>query len=150
MKPREVVRPLIRWTIKKDMPSIGLIDEASFECPWPTGVYLDMLREKNVISITAEIDGKVIGYMIFRLCRGHFRVLRMAVHPTYRGLGIGTDMVDHLRAKVGNKGREAVVVEVSEYNLPAQLFFRDCGFVCEHINPGDGADTYEMVYHVPA
>jgi [ribosomal protein S18]-alanine N-acetyltransferase len=137
----------LRWTIRKDMRCIGLIDEASFECPWPTDVYADLLRERNTVSMTAEVNDRIVGYMVYQLCRGYFRILRMAVHPSYRGTGIGESMIDFLKAKMGNRNRVAIIADVPESNLYAQLFLKSCGFACESIIRGGDEDAYEMVYH---
>jgi ribosomal-protein-alanine N-acetyltransferase len=66
--------------------------------------------------------------MIYELHRTRLHVLNFAVLRSHRRLGIGTQMLRRLIAKLAPERRSRIVLEVRETNLPAQLFFRAAGF----------------------
>ena len=44
--------------------------------------------------------------------------------------GVGTAMLDKLKAKIRQQKRKVITVGVRESNLAAQLFFHDADFLC--------------------
>ena len=84
-----------------DHVAVHAVNEAAFEGPLEADL-VDALREKDVylISLVAEIDGEVVGHILFSPVaitgRPHLNVMGlgpMAVAPEYQGGGIGAALV---------------------------------------------------------
>ena len=122
----------IRWVIRRDMPEMLEIEKRSFEFPWQEDDFIRALRQRNIIGMVAEINDKVVGYMIYELHKTRLHLLNMAVDPEYRHQGIGTEMIENLANKLTSQRRTSLFLEVREGNLPAQQFFRACGLKAAH------------------
>ena len=87
------------------------------------------MRQRNRIGMVVE-DGndQVVGFMVYTLYKTKVLVENFAVHPAWRRLGVGTQMVAKLISKLSPTRRTRLVIEVHESNLDAQLFWRSQGF----------------------
>ena len=86
---QESTRVHIRYMIRRDMPEVLAIEQASFQCPWIEEEFLSYLRERNTIGMVAEVGEKVVAFFIYELHEKHLTLLNLAVHPDYRRQGIG-------------------------------------------------------------
>src|SRR5262249_16025195 len=84
---------------------------------------LRCLRQRNCIGMVAEHGEKVVGFMIYELHKNKLHILNFAVHPAWRRLAVGAQMVGKLISKLSSHRRTRITLEVRETNLPAQLFF---------------------------
>ena len=118
----------VRWMIRRDMPDVLAIEREAFEFPWSEEDFTRSLRQRTCIGMVAEYADSVVAFMISELHRTRLHVLNFAVLRSHRRLGIGTQMLRRLIAKLAPERRSRIVLEVRETNLPAQLFFRAAGF----------------------
>ena len=118
----------IRWMIRRDMPSVLSIENASFEFPWSEEEFIRSLRQRNCIGMVAELNEVVVGFMIYELHKNRLHILNFAVHQDFRRTGVGRSMLDKLVGKLSYQRRSRILLEVRETNLPAQLFFKSAGF----------------------
>ncbi len=151
------------------MPRVMEIERCSFPRPWPEGLLRGYLGEKGFM--VGEEAGEVVGYILVglrapslfsRLERrtrllfsrggddpdlqiGH--VMNLAVDPSYRCHGLGTELLqtglDYLRGQ----GAGRVELEVRARNKEAIRLYRKFGFQVERlINRyySDGDDAYLM------
>lgn len=140
------VRVHIRWMIRRDMSDVLEIEQTGFEYPWSEDDFIRCLRQRNCIGMVAEIDDRVVGFMIYELHRNRLHVVNFAVHDAYRRQGIGRQMIDKLISKLSAQRRTRIMLEVRETNLAAQLFFRDCGFRAITVLRDFYDDTTEDAY----
>jgi ribosomal-protein-alanine N-acetyltransferase len=147
---KEQVRVHIRWMIRRDMPEVLQTEQESFEFSWTEEDFLRCLRQRNCIGMVAEQGERVIGFMIYELHKNKLHILNFAVHPAYRRLGVGKQMVAKLVSKLSSHRRTRITLEVRETNLPAQLFFRSQGFKALRVLRGfyedSGEDAFLMQY----
>lgn len=141
----------IRWMMRRDMQRILEIEQACFRAPWSEHEFTLALRTRNVVGQTIDdFDDYPQGFMLYELHRDYLRLLNIAVHPQAQGQRLGAKLLDRLKSKLGKSPRRrAIVATVSEYSVGAQLFFRACGFRCEHIQRdylSDGSDGYVMEF----
>ena len=148
--------PNVRWMIRRDMPEVLEIEQASFEFSWTEEDFLRALRQRNCIGMVTEEPGtdKIVGYMIYELHKNHLFILNFAVHPKCRKRGIGCAMIKKLKSKLSSHRRTSLQLAVRESNLDAQLFFRTMGLratrVLRAYYDGDsGEDAYQMCYSIP-
>jgi ribosomal-protein-alanine N-acetyltransferase len=144
----------VRWMIRRDMQEVLAIEEQAFEFPWAEEDFVRCLRQRNCIGMVAEVADSVVGFMIYELHRARLHVLNFAIARSHRRLGVGGLLVDKLSGKLTPERRSHILLEVRETNLPAQLFFRSCGFraisVLKDFYQDTTEDAYLMQYLCPA
>lgn len=143
----------VRWMIRRDMPEVLEIEQEAFEFPWSDDDFTRCMRQRNCIGMVAEIADSIVAFMIYELHRSRLHVLNFAVRRSHRRLGLGTQMMEKLAAKLSPERRDRIVLEVRERNLPAQLFFRSLGYratsVLKDFYQDTTEDAYLMQYVVP-
>lgn len=142
----------VRWMIRRDMPSVMLIEGESFEFPWSEEEFIRVLRQRDCIGMVAEIGEEIAGFMIYELHKNRIHILSFAVHPYFRRERVGTLMVGKLISKLAFQRRNRIALEVRETNLPAQLFFQKLGFRANRIlkdyYEDHNEDAYIMEYRI--
>jgi ribosomal-protein-alanine N-acetyltransferase len=141
-------RTQIRWLIRRDMDEVLQIERGSFQFAWTEEEFLCCLRQRNCIGTVAELDHKIVGFMIYELHKSMLRILNFAVAPEFRRSGIGQQMVQRLIDKLSQQRRREIVLEVRETNVPAQLFFAGCGFRAVTVLRHHYDDTCEDAYYM--
>jgi len=140
------IRCHIRWMIRKEMQEVTTIENESFPNPWKEKDFIDCLRTRNCIGMVAEYDERIVGSMVYELHKARLHILTFAVHPEFRRQGVGRQMVQKMIFKLSAQRRTRIMLEVRETNLPAQLFFRSCGFVAVNAFKDFYNDTPEDAY----
>src|ERR1700735_1319008 len=97
---KEQVRVHIRWMIRRDMPEVLQTAQESFEYSWTEEDFLRCLRQRNCIGMVAEQGERVVGFMIYELHKAKLHILNFAVHPHYRRVGVGSQMVSNVVSNV--------------------------------------------------
>lgn len=136
----------VRWMIRRDMKEVLDIEQQSFEFAWNEEQFLDALRTRNTIGMVAEHNEQVVGFMIYELKKGELELINFAVAPWVRRSGVGTTMVDKLKAKLAQQQRTLITTHVREGNLNAQMFFKAMGFHATEVIHGFYEDSNEDAY----
>ncbi len=136
----------IRWMIRRDYPEVLGIDRAGHPPAWSEENLACVLRERNCIGMVAERYAGVVGFMVYELRPTSLAILKLGVHPDYRLRGVGSQMIDQLVHKLTTHYRTHITVLVRETNLPAQLFFRDRGFLAMRVLRSHFKDSGEDAY----
>jgi [ribosomal protein S18]-alanine N-acetyltransferase len=147
---KEQARVHIRWMIRRDMPEVLQTEQQSFEFAWNEEDFLRCLRQRNCIGMVAEQGEKVVGFMIYELHKNKLHILNFAVHPSWRRMCVGAQMVAKLISKLSSHRRTRITLEVRETNLVAQLFFSKQEFravrVLRAFYEDSGEDAFLMEY----
>jgi ribosomal-protein-alanine N-acetyltransferase len=138
----------IRWMIRRDMPAVVDIEQLSFEYAWTEEEFLRCLRNRNCIGMVAEHGEKVVGFMVYELHKRRLEIVSFAVHPAFRRMGVGAQMVARLVQKLSTNRRTRITLLVRETNLAAQLFFHKLGFNAFSVVRGFYEDTSEDAYRM--
>ncbi|OGJ53957.1 ribosomal-protein-alanine N-acetyltransferase RimI [Candidatus Peribacteria bacterium RIFCSPHIGHO2_02_FULL_49_16] len=140
----------IRWMIRRDMPEVLHIEDLSFKYTMCEEDFLWCLRQRNCIGMVAEMGETIVGFMIYELYTSKLHIVNLAVLPSMRHGGVGSQMITQLVSKLSSHRRTRVSINVPETNLAAQLFFRTNGFeainVLRDYYEDRGEDAYHMVY----
>lgn len=104
------------------------IEEKSFISHWNKQTFIDEFSADNGYYIVAKLDGKIVGYSGFRFVLDEGHITTLAVHPDYRGRGIGTSLVSKLIESAKNKNIKRLFLEVRESNKVAQKIYKKLGF----------------------
>ena len=141
-----MLRIHIRWMITRDMPEVLAIEDAVFQFPWSEEDFVRCLRQRNCIGMVAEVEERVVGYMIYELHKNRLHILNFGVHAGMQRQGVGRAMLDKLQSKLSTQRRNRIMLEVRETNLEAQLFFRAMGFRAVSVLKDFYEDTPEDAY----
>jgi ribosomal-protein-alanine N-acetyltransferase len=144
-KTKQEIRVRIKRMRKRDMPEVLSIEANSFELPWHEYDFISCLCDNNCKGIIAKAEGKVVGFMIYEFNKSNIHVLNFAVLPDKLRRGIGSQMMAKLTAMLSYQ-RRRILLEVRETNLPAQLFFRECGFKAVNVLRKYYVDTSDDAY----
>jgi len=140
------MRVHIRWMLRRDMNEILRIEQDSFELPWTEEDFLNCLRSRNCIGMSAEQGERVVAFMIYELHKRKLDILNFAVQPDFRRARVGAQMVSKLISKLSGHRRTHITAVVRETNLQAQLFFRAVNFTALRVLRDHFDDTGESAY----
>lgn len=144
----------LRRMVRADMPAVTAIEEDCYAYDaWVEKEFIDLLRHRLIMGKVAELDGKVAGYILYKLYKRYIGILNIAVGPAYRNNGLGTAMLDNLQGKLDATRRFYISTAVSENNLAAHIWFRNRGWRAVEVLPGywcgGTIDAYRFVYELP-
>ncbi len=147
------ITPYIRWMLDRDLPEILAIEFECYDSPWMEEDFIRCLRQRNCIGMVAEHEDRVVGFMIYELHKHRIDITNFTVAVACHRCGVGTQMLDKMKAKLSLQRRSRLSLEVRESNLPAQLFYRDMGFhavnVLREFYPDTDEDAYVMEFVHP-
>ncbi len=127
---RKTARPIIRPAIDSDIPALAAIDRLAFESRWEIADFRNFLHQLRGVGFIAERNDQVIGYALCESFETRLQLVRIAVHPRHWGTDVGRSLLRLLKSGLrAEGGRQRILAEVNERNLPAQMFLRACGFV---------------------
>ena len=135
--PRDL--EFVRNLQKADLDAVVAIDASSvgrrretFLAPKFDQAFSD---SSVTISLAAEIDDHVVGFLLARVYYGEFGVVEPAavldvlgVHPDYRGRHVAAALIDQLRTNLLGLGIPTLQTEVPCDGLELMAFFQHEGF----------------------
>ncbi len=135
--PRDLV--LIRSLRSDDIDAITAIDERAVGRRRDRFLSLKMKQAMSdtgiAVSLAAELDGHVVGFLLARLYYGEFGVTEPAavldvlgVHGDYRGRHVAAALLDQLRTNLLGLGIGTLQTEVSWNHPDLITFFQHEGF----------------------
>lgn len=103
-----------------------------------------------VVAVADDAEGGIVGFAHAVRSEGMETVLRLYVDPDHRGRGIGTRLLETVRADADERGGSRLEAMVFEENDPGNAFYRSYGF--ERRKTGttaiDGEEYAEAVYEL--
>ncbi|OQY46174.1 MAG: GNAT family N-acetyltransferase [Desulfobacteraceae bacterium 4572_87] len=128
---------LIRKIKPEDAPEITAI-QAAITNPSTVIDFKHIIEEKvqnnEEVSFSAELDGKIVGYMISYVVFGGFGLEKSAwiatlgVDPKYMGQSIGRLLAEKLLAVYREKGIDYIFTTVRWDSVDLLSFFKTLGF----------------------
>jgi [ribosomal protein S18]-alanine N-acetyltransferase len=126
----------VRWLIRHDMKQVLAIEEDCFSWDaWTKQDIEGLLCDRNTIGMVCDIGGDVFGFMLYEMHKHSLVLLNIAVHPDYWRCGVGTELINKLKAKLNR--RKTIEAFVDEYNDLAIPFFASQGFKAMGIARGE-------------
>jgi ribosomal-protein-alanine N-acetyltransferase len=161
-----------------DIPMVVAIDRLSFPTPWSASSYAYELKHRNTsffyVLLKPDANGdsspeqgwrrwlhsvagleqqrsRVIGYLGLRLRNSGTHISTIAVHPDWRGNGLGELLLLTAIERSAKMGCSTMTLEVRPSNRVAQSLYRKYGFrftgVCEGYYR-DGEDAWLMTAEI--
>jgi ribosomal-protein-alanine N-acetyltransferase len=152
--PTPEAAPLhLRHIVRADLGEIAKLQRAAFgEAGWTKKEIWTCLSRIDCDGYAAEREQTIVGHTLCLFDADHVQILTLAVAE--QRCGIGARLIARLIDKPSVKRRGAIVADVPETNLAAQLFFRSLGFratgVLRRYFTDTGEDAYPMRYEIVA
>lgn len=118
----------LRLMEKGDIAQILAIENVSFPTPWAEYAFLSELKNKFAVYYVAAHEDKVVGYSGMWLFSGEAHITTIAVHPDWRGQGLGRAFMDNMINRARDRGASTVILEVRPSNAAARCLYKKIGF----------------------
>lgn len=127
---------MIRRMTRADLDQVAANEALCFSTPWSRTALEQTLSRKEAVYLVAEEDGRVVGHCGVTDIVGDGEITNVAVHPDYRGRGIGRELLAALLAEGEKAGITAFTLEVRAGNRAAVHLYEKAGFVSAGVRPG--------------
>ena len=110
------------------LPEIEEIEALCFSLPWTQDMLRSQLDPEGHVFLTAEAEGRVIGYvgLMYVLDEGY--ISNVAVHPSHRRQGVADALLTELERRAAALALSFLTLEVRENNAPAIALYEKHGF----------------------
>lgn len=132
-----------------DLEQVIAIDRLSFSVPWPQKAYEHELKENPAAFLwvaeacTADVGCRVVGLIVVWQIMDEAHIATIAIHPDYRRLGIGSQLLGYALREAKQKGALRAMLEVRASNMAAQEMYRKFGFEVVYRRPRYYKDNFE-------
>ena len=131
-----------------DLDGVMTIERASFAYPWSSRFFIQEFQVQCARSIVAEIEGNIVGYILFWLLPDEVDIHNVAVRGEYRRRGIGKLLLQQVIVQALRQSSARVILEVRKSNVAAQRLYESAGFVATGTRKAyysdDGEDALAM------
>lgn len=112
----------------EDVGEAAAIERMIFSIPWSENGFLFSLQSQDTLYLTVKTKEKLIAYCGLLQSFDEADITNVAVHPDYRGQGIGNAMLAELMKKGRGRGISRYTLEVRAGNAPAIHLYEKLGF----------------------
>ncbi len=120
---------VFRDMVVADLADVVAIERASFANPWTGPLFLQELQVRfSRILLACRADGAVAGYVCRWIVADEVHVLNVAVHPKWRGRGLGSALMHEVLDEAHRRDAEAVTLEVRRSNDAGRRLYESLGF----------------------
>jgi [ribosomal protein S18]-alanine N-acetyltransferase len=119
------------------------IERQSHSAPWSEGSFKGEIGNAQSIFSVLLVDGQVTGYAGAWVLTDEAHVTNIAIHPDFRGQGLGRRLMDHLCDLSKERGAVCMTLEVRAGNKPAIQLYEKMGFVIAGRRKGYYPDNKE-------
>ena len=133
----------------EDVAAVHDIERLSFRTPWPAYAFEQELRGNRLARyLVARAADGVVGFAGVWLMVDDAHITTFGVHPDWRRLGIGRQLLLNLAELSNAIGARRMTLEVRVSNTAAQALYRSFGFEIAGRRPryytDDGEDALIM------
>jgi ribosomal-protein-alanine N-acetyltransferase len=133
---------------ESDICHIAEIERECFSSPWSRDAFLSELKKGYGLNIVMrEIDALenecICAYSCNHVIEDELSILRMAVVPGKRRLGIGEQLLDLVLEQATGQGAVKAFLEVRPSNAKASMLYRKLGFRVIGTRPNYYTETGE-------
>ncbi|HUU38952.1 MAG TPA: ribosomal protein S18-alanine N-acetyltransferase [Candidatus Desulfaltia sp.] len=122
-----------------DLRSVLEIEELSFPHPWHETTFRGELQHRPIsfpLVIVQTTLNRVIGYVMFWVIGEDVQINNIALHPDFRGMGIGEQVLRQVIEQVKFRGARLISLEVRPSNTAAVSLYKKLGFKLLAIRKG--------------
>ncbi|MCX7904650.1 MAG: ribosomal protein S18-alanine N-acetyltransferase [Caloramator sp.] len=135
---------LLRDMKLEDIDDVVKIEHLSFKTPWTYEAFLSEITRNKVAKYRViEKEKRVVGYYGLWLLYGEGHITNIAVHPEFRGIGLGNMLLEDIISISRENKIQALTLEVRVSNTVAINLYKKYGFVEVARRKGYYSDTGE-------
>jgi len=137
----------IRWMRERDLEEILKIEKENFKYPWKKSYFEYDLRRPNAYCLVAELDNKIIGYLVAWEMADEIHLANISVAKNYQRKGVGTKLMNELITIAKLREIKKIYLETRVSNIAAQNFYQKFNFKYAYLRKGyysDGEDAWIM------
>lgn len=112
-----------------DLDGVMEVEQLSFRTPWSRESFAAELMQLYTVYLVAREGDRVVAFGGMHVVWEDAHVTNVAVHPEYRGRGLGERMMHELIARAVFRGANRMTLEVRASNTTAQNLYRKLGFI---------------------
>lgn len=138
----------IRELTEARVPAVAALERACFSAPWSENSIRSELDNPLSLWLTAEEDGRLLGYVGSQTVLGESDMLNLAVAEDCRRRGVGRALCEALCAALRARGSHGLTLEVRVSNAPARALYEALGFRSVgrrpryYVHPAEDAELY--------
>ena len=110
-----------------DIEAVLAIEQQSFSMPWTDAMFRSELQNERtshmLVARVAQADGRIVGYLGYRVVLDEMHVVLVAVAPAWRQRGIARQMMCQAMDQARAAGCTRATLEVRVSNTPAQQLY---------------------------
>ena len=114
-----------------DLDQVMEVERLSYLTPWSRQAFESELLQRYTVYLVARAGERVVGFAGMHVLWEMAHVTNVAVHPEFRGRGIGERLMRELIRIAYRRGAVRMTLEVRGGNFPAQALYRKLGFITE-------------------
>lgn len=133
----------VRAMTVADIPAVVDIEKESFATPWTPHAFRLELKNALAVYRVVEVEKKVAAYGGMWLILDEAHMTNIAVHPRFRGRGIGKKVMEVFMEEARLRHLKRMTLEVRKQNHVAIALYTQLGFLLADIRPGYYQDTGE-------
>jgi ribosomal-protein-alanine N-acetyltransferase len=127
-----------------DIPAVVDVEYQSFPIPWTAAAFRNELTNNMLAKyMVLTINGVVAGYAGMWLIVDEAHVTNVAIHPDFRGQGLGEQLMHELGRVAAYMGMRAMTLEVRVSNVRAIRLYTKMGFEEAGVRKGYYSDNGE-------
>lgn len=127
----------------EDINGLHTVSSLSLKESWSLDAIKKELSNRFARYIVCKEDNKVVGFAGAWLIASEGQITNIAVHPDYRGKGVGKKLMKSLISSLKEEDCIAITLEVRESNEIAKNLYKSFGFVSEGIRKNFYEDNKE-------
>ena len=137
----------IRLAAIDDAQVIYDIEQQSFSVPWSLeSVLAELEGADNKLYMVICEDNHIVGYAGAWLVYDERQITNIAIIPSARGKGYGSELTKQLIDECFERGMHEIFLEVRISNLPALAMYRNLGFSVKGIRKDYYSEPKEDAY----
>lgn len=125
------------------LPQIHEIEMLSFPSPWSLNAFISEIENPISYLWALEGEGALSGYICFWMFDKEVQLLSLAIHPYFRGKGLGYTLLERMIKTAVSKGIQHIWLEVRPSNLVGKRLYHKFGFEEVYRRPRYYPDTHE-------
>ena len=135
----------VRPVRQEDIAEISLLEEASFNDPYPSYFLSELARDNPDTFLVLTLNNEIVAYGVVDHWEDHDHLISIAVRPDSRRKGLGEALLVELEKRLSKE--RPLRLEVRQSNVAAIQLYSKMGFVKTGLADGyygDGENAITM------
>lgn len=142
-----IIKNIEKLKIRKmelnDIEDIYNIEKNAFITPWSKKSFEEELNNKKATYLLISLENETIGFVGFWELEEEAHITNIAVKEEYKGLGVGSYLIEELINRCKDKKIQDITLEVRVKNYSAIKLYKKYGFKVEGVRKKYCRDTGE-------